>query len=510
MKKIGLWDDDVDDDEVIQFPLAEKSKKDNNKLSNQPTKDRLGKSVKNHNLWEEPELEKVSNDQFFEESKYRLLYEEECNRRRSLEALVMKLKAELSDLKASLGTHPIGKVNFNGSNQLNDTNSKEMDVFLFGNNVVSNKIPILQRKIKHDLFNSDDDDSLEHELFGNKSNPAISIKKSLVSNNVDSENIFLDTKLDNSDLISSDTSSLISSLWSKDSTSHLNTKTTLSKKKYSSDNLYSEESELEIEFDGLGHSMTSNTKAKDGTDTVHLHDSNNVEWEQLALEERARKSKLRQLQQSNRLKDNKSKRLNLRRSHLPNNNNNNKPANTNIDIVTSSSIAKQQAQHQVSDNINPSNLVHNHSNGHINVNKNNNSNNDSDSSDDWDDNLPNPNPNPDLNTESTEDEIEAPQVVDEVEIEKRVIAWARGNTNMALLLQTVGQVFHGPLPDLGQDWNTIQSRSPADIRKAFLKIVRFCHPDKQGNGVSPVVKIEAEKVFAVLSDAYTNYKNEMS
>ena len=54
------------------------------------------------------------------------------------------------------------------------------------------------------------------------------------------------------------------------------------------------------------------------------------------------------------------------------------------------------------------------------------------------------------------------------------------------------------------------SSSPNEIRKAYLKIARYCHPDKQKRlvnaGQSRRDQFIAEKLFSALADAYNAYK----
>lgn len=57
----------------------------------------------------------------------------------------------------------------------------------------------------------------------------------------------------------------------------------------------------------------------------------------------------------------------------------------------------------------------------------------------------------------------------EAEVEAEVLAWAAGKS-IATMLQTVAQVYHGALSDLGSQWApyAVPPSDPAEIRKAFL------------------------------------------
>ena len=89
----------------------------------------------------------------------------------------------------------------------------------------------------------------------------------------------------------------------------------------------------------------------------------------------------------------------------------------------------------------------------------------------------------------------------EAEVEAAVLAWARGK-GVAAMLQTASSVFFGPLPELGAS----NLQSPQDVRKAYLRAVRCCHPDKQPADAAPRVRAQAAKVFSALSDAYAAFK----
>ena len=94
----------------------------------------------------------------------------------------------------------------------------------------------------------------------------------------------------------------------------------------------------------------------------------------------------------------------------------------------------------------------------------------------------------------------------EAEVEAEVIAWARGRDVISMLL-SAPSVFHGPLPELSADkLGGASTPRPEDVRKAYLRVVRCCHPDKQPADVAPRVRTQAAKVFSALTDAFSAYK----
>jgi len=90
----------------------------------------------------------------------------------------------------------------------------------------------------------------------------------------------------------------------------------------------------------------------------------------------------------------------------------------------------------------------------------------------------------------------------EAEVEASVLAWARGKS-VASMLQSAPSVFFGPLPEVSSG---LQTAGPQDVRKAYLRAVRCCHPDKQPADAAPRVRLQAAKVFSALSDAYAAFK----
>ena len=94
----------------------------------------------------------------------------------------------------------------------------------------------------------------------------------------------------------------------------------------------------------------------------------------------------------------------------------------------------------------------------------------------------------------------------EAEVEAAVIAWARGKDIVSMLL-SVSTVFYGPMPELSADkLRGASTPRPEDVRKAYLRVVRCCHPDKQPADVAPRVRAQASKVFSALTDAFSAFK----
>jgi hypothetical protein len=97
---------------------------------------------------------------------------------------------------------------------------------------------------------------------------------------------------------------------------------------------------------------------------------------------------------------------------------------------------------------------------------------------------------------------------DKVQIESQVLQWARGK-DIVSMIASLRLIFYGPLDyrlPTAWTWNGTDvaersSISDADIRKAYLRAVRFVHPDKQPHA-EKIVQIQAQAVFTALSDAY--------
>jgi len=95
-----------------------------------------------------------------------------------------------------------------------------------------------------------------------------------------------------------------------------------------------------------------------------------------------------------------------------------------------------------------------------------------------------------------------------MEVAATTLAWARGK-DIVSMLASVSLVFSGELNfRLPPAWtwrgSAVQDRTailPGEIRKAYLRIVRYVHPDKQGN-CTLLIKTQANTVFTALSDAY--------
>lgn len=88
-------------------------------------------------------------------------------------------------------------------------------------------------------------------------------------------------------------------------------------------------------------------------------------------------------------------------------------------------------------------------------------------------------------------------------IEAQVILWARGR-DIATLLKTVHNVYDGVLPEVDVNLAAVPAQAK-EIRNAYLRIVRQCHPDKVPNAPQRT-KLQAAKVFSALSDAYNSFK----
>ena len=99
----------------------------------------------------------------------------------------------------------------------------------------------------------------------------------------------------------------------------------------------------------------------------------------------------------------------------------------------------------------------------------------------------------------------------EAAIENNIMTWARGK-HIVNLLNSVRTVYHGYVGDLGNEWiigYANGSLTPSQIRKAYISTVRYCHPDKQSNDATELIKLQAKKVFSVLSEAYNIYKESV-
>ena len=99
----------------------------------------------------------------------------------------------------------------------------------------------------------------------------------------------------------------------------------------------------------------------------------------------------------------------------------------------------------------------------------------------------------------------------EAAIENSIMSWARGK-HIVDLLNSVRTVYHGYVGELGNEWiigYANGSLTPSQIRKAYMSTVRYCHPDKQQNDATELIKLQAKKVFSVLSEAYNMYKESV-
>ena len=97
----------------------------------------------------------------------------------------------------------------------------------------------------------------------------------------------------------------------------------------------------------------------------------------------------------------------------------------------------------------------------------------------------------------------------ELEVEGVILPWARGK-GIVQLIQTLTIVYSGELPDLGPLWSSssLPTNDPTEIRKCYLKVIRYCHPDKLPHHVPIKQRIEATKLFSLLAEAYSHYKQQ--
>ena len=108
------------------------------------------------------------------------------------------------------------------------------------------------------------------------------------------------------------------------------------------------------------------------------------------------------------------------------------------------------------------------------------------------------------------------------EIEKRVLRWCRQYKSFPRMLQTVGEVYTGSNALLAKALPTWDIRvvgtvvcvgtgggqnepSRADVRKAYFRILRVVHPDKQSAHCQANVRAEAVAVAGALTDRYKLY-----
>ena len=96
-----------------------------------------------------------------------------------------------------------------------------------------------------------------------------------------------------------------------------------------------------------------------------------------------------------------------------------------------------------------------------------------------------------------------------IEVEAATLTWARGK-DIISMIASVHVVFSGELSHRlpsawmwnGTDVADRSSIQTSEIRKAYLRIVRLVHPDKQSHS-NTLVKLQANAVFTALSDAFT-------
>lgn len=98
------------------------------------------------------------------------------------------------------------------------------------------------------------------------------------------------------------------------------------------------------------------------------------------------------------------------------------------------------------------------------------------------------------------------------EIDARVRVWSRGKGIRSLLLSLDSVLTSRAVPaDIaagvaGRDGATgsVVAVGPDEIKRSYLKALRIVHPDKMATA-TPEAQLEAQRIFAVLSDAYKKY-----
>jgi hypothetical protein len=97
----------------------------------------------------------------------------------------------------------------------------------------------------------------------------------------------------------------------------------------------------------------------------------------------------------------------------------------------------------------------------------------------------------------------------DTEVDKQVRDWCSRQLNLVTMIRSIPEIYKNEnLPT--EIYQVDYSSSPNEIRKAYLKIARYCHPDKQKRlvnaGQSRRDQLIAEKLFSALADAYNAYK----
>lgn len=84
---------------------------------------------------------------------------------------------------------------------------------------------------------------------------------------------------------------------------------------------------------------------------------------------------------------------------------------------------------------------------------------------------------------------------------EEVKAWAEGKS-IHQLLNELDVVFEGaPTPNL-----LTANSSASEIKRAYLKAIRFCHPDKIGRDATMKRKLLSQAVFGAVNAAYERRK----
>ena len=92
----------------------------------------------------------------------------------------------------------------------------------------------------------------------------------------------------------------------------------------------------------------------------------------------------------------------------------------------------------------------------------------------------------------------------ESEVDSRVKLWSRGKGIRQLLASLHTVLTTRSVPDYISGGASV-SASPEELKKTYHKAIRLVHPDKVAAAATLEAQIEAQKVFAVLSEAYKKY-----
>lgn len=92
----------------------------------------------------------------------------------------------------------------------------------------------------------------------------------------------------------------------------------------------------------------------------------------------------------------------------------------------------------------------------------------------------------------------------ESEVDSRVKIWSRGKGIRQLLVSLHTVLTTRSVPDYISGGASV-SASAEELKKTYHKAIRLVHPDKVAAAATLEAQIEAQKVFAVLSEAYKKY-----